>query len=65
MVVSSISKFTEGISKAAHSTSTFIGMVFIVLTWYILGSFLHSETWELLRYKFRCIKENFTLKNPN
>lgn len=59
MVGSSISKISEAIAKAAHSTSTIISMLCIVLTWYMLGPLLHSGTWELLRYRVNLIKGRF------
>lgn len=59
MVGNNISKISEAIVKAALSTSTIISMLCIVVAWYMLGPLLHSGTWELLRYRIKCIKGRF------
>ena len=58
-MIGSISKIGEGIAKATHSAVAFISMACLVVTWYMVGPFLNSETWQLLRYRLKRTKDKF------
>lgn len=65
MIGSNISKIGEGITKITHSAGVFISMACLVVTWYMIGPFLNSETWQLLRYRFQRTKDRFQETKPD
>ena len=65
MIGSNISKIGEGIAKITHSAGAFISMACLVVTWYMIGPFLNSETWQLLRYRLKRAKDKFQEPRPD
>lgn len=48
-------KFTKLTQKA----SKLFGMLFIALGYYMLGPFLHSETWQEVKFRLKGIREKY------
>lgn len=48
------------IEKAMQKASKLLGMFFIVLGYYMLGPFLHSETWQEVKFRLKGMRKKYT-----